>query len=77
MGNEQPYKCGDCWKKTGEYHADNCDIERCPKCGGQLLSCDCKLPNIAINGSFLMDSEGKKYYRHKVGVSADEDFGCH
>lgn len=35
--------CGDCGRKYGEYHADGCDCERCPICGGQLLSCDCDL----------------------------------
>lgn len=33
--------CPDCIAKLGEYHMDLCDIEQCPKCGGQLLSCDC------------------------------------
>ena len=34
-------RCGDCNCKKGEYHHANCDIERCPKCKGQLLSCGC------------------------------------
>ncbi len=33
--------CHDCGRGKGEYHMECCDIERCPCCGGQLISCDC------------------------------------
>jgi hypothetical protein len=29
--------------KPGEKHSHNCDFEQCPACGGQLLSCGCKV----------------------------------
>lgn len=32
-------RCGDCGALYGNYHHPNCDIERCPVCGMQLLSC--------------------------------------
>jgi uncharacterized protein with PIN domain len=35
--------CGDCNVRLGATHHLNCDMERCPKCGGQLISCDCGL----------------------------------
>ncbi len=39
--------CGDCNVKEGAIHHQNCDIERCPKCSGQLLSCDCDWREVA------------------------------
>lgn len=41
VGDGEDPTCGDCGCHVGEQHLDCCDIERCPKCGGQMLSCDC------------------------------------
>lgn len=33
--------CHDCKAPPHCYHHNGCDMERCPRCGGQLISCGC------------------------------------
>lgn len=33
--------CHDCGVVKGQYHAENCDVEECPKCHNRLLGCGC------------------------------------
>jgi hypothetical protein len=44
-------RCHDCniINKIGNIHHFGCDVERCPKCKRQLISCDCKKQEIGIN----------------------------
>lgn len=39
--------CHDCAVIKGEFHVPDCDVEECPSCGGQLISCDCSFDDIA------------------------------
>lgn len=35
--------CPDCAAIRGQYHCFGCDMEQCPRCRGQFISCGCKL----------------------------------
>ena len=39
------FRCHDCKiaNRPGNIHHLGCDIERCPCCGGQIISCDCSI----------------------------------
>lgn len=38
---EEGGRCHDCGIKHGELHHMGCDVERCPRCEGQLITCYC------------------------------------
>jgi len=48
-------RCHDCGieNRVGNIHHFGCDMERCPRCGGQLISCDCKKEAIGINEKWI------------------------
>jgi hypothetical protein len=43
-GQDVPSYCCDCGVIDGSVHHQCCAQERCPRCGGQLLSCKCMWP---------------------------------
>jgi hypothetical protein len=34
-------RCHDCNVLVGGYHHGGCDMEVCPRCGDQMIGCDC------------------------------------
>ena len=51
--------CHDCGVKEGQLHLPGCDMERCPFCGHQLISCDCAYEKLGIDCS-----PGTRAYSH-------------
>ncbi len=39
-------RCVDCRVGTGGFHHPGCRMELCPRCGGRLRSCGCKVERI-------------------------------
>lgn len=39
--DEEGLSCHDCGVIHGNYHHPGCDMEICPRCEGQLISCGC------------------------------------
>ncbi|MBI6875618.1 hypothetical protein [Clostridium aciditolerans] len=47
--------CDDCGAKIGEFHLNNCDIEICPICFGQAITCECIAKN--ENGDLIVATD--------------------
>ena len=64
-------RCGDCGVKRGGYHHPGCDLQRCPICRGQLLSCDCQYEDEYDDEDDLDDDWGyPEPPREPLGVDA-------
>lgn len=47
---DKSVRCHDCGivNKDGNVHHYGCDMERCPRCGNQLISCGCKKESVCV-----------------------------
>ena len=45
---EPGQRCSDCGALYGHYHHPGCDIERCPVCGDQAISCSCDIEFVTL-----------------------------
>jgi hypothetical protein len=61
--------CGDCGTKEGQLHILGCDMERCPFCGNQLISCQCGYKKLGID-----ISPGSWAYSHGLTEAQQEDW---
>lgn len=61
-------RCHDCGVKKGGYHHSGCDMEECPNCGEQLISCDCgrvcldKIVSVGMKDDGMQGGEVKPRY---------------
>ena len=62
----KPKTCHDCGCKEGELHLPGCDMESCPFCLGQLISCSCYHEHLGVDVS-----EGTWAYSH--GLTDEQD----
>jgi hypothetical protein len=58
--------CHDCGVKEGQLHHRGCDMERCPVCHEQLITCECPFKHFGIDVS----PDIWVYYR--IGLTKDQ-----
>ena len=63
---DKKQNCPDCGVPPGEMHRPDCDIEQCPNCGRQLLTCGCQPGQRAVRLAWT---------GHYPGVAECMEFG--
>lgn len=57
--DEERSTCHDCDVREGEIHEYGCDMERCPFCGGQQISCDCMYNHLGLRNDHTVEDEDR------------------
>lgn len=64
--------CHDCGVKEGQFHRPGCDMERCPFCHGQLMSCDCKYKKLGYHMDMNLPFSGLPEKIFKNGLPPEQ-----
>ena len=66
VGDSDKPTCGDCGVHVGEKHLDMCDIERCPACGLQFITCACGV-------KYELDEKDMKFLDKYIALQKTEN----
>lgn len=66
VGDSDNPTCGDCGVHVGEKHLDMCDIERCPACGLQFITCACGV-------KYELDEKDMKFLDKYIALQKTEN----
>jgi len=71
--------CHDCGVEEGQLHEWGCDVEVCPFCGRQLISCDCVYDLLGIRNPMLWSAASAYLppFIYEHGLTADQEYEWH
>ena len=68
--------CGDCGAPRGGFHHRGCDLERCPRCSGQLISCGCDETDLRPEDLEIGPDEEADYLDYLKNYARRENFAA-